>query len=243
MDENEVRGSRVFEYQLRSSDTDFEGVVYFGAYLRMIRDILHKLTDLPVVEVYSAYKKPLRIYEDESVKIEITPSKQTKDEEVYEFKIYKQSGELASEGRIRLAPYPENLQKSEEEQALKKFRNKDRVMVYDTYYKGGVPFDALFRFFTNAITEFRVKHKLTDFWFAVVEIQLAYIRPLKSFEEVTVELRPSRAGEKAMRFDVIILDKDEQKVAQGHVTEVQLDKETWHATVPDPKVLEAIENP
>ncbi|MCL4404410.1 MAG: acyl-CoA thioesterase [Candidatus Marsarchaeota archaeon] len=130
----------------------------------------------------------------------------------------------------------------------KKIVFTDRVRIYDTDAQGIVHYAGYYRFFTDAAEGFMrdtlgLSYPLLDerTWFVVVESEAKYFKSAKLGEELSVLLEPKLVSDKALRFDFEILVNG-SKSCVGHITQVSIDKELWHAVPMPPSVLEKIRN-
>ncbi len=122
----------------------------------------------------------------------------------------------------------------------------DKVRIYDTDAQGVVHYAGYYRFFTDAAENFMNEVLDTDYplidtdtWFVVVESEAKYFMSAKLGDELMVMLKPKLISEKVLRFDFEIYIKDKLSCA-GHMTQVSINKNEWHAVPMPQKVQEKI---
>src|SRR5215475_14880346 len=116
---------------------------------------------------------------------------------------------------------------------------------------GIVFFPHFFRFFEQAEEElFRAAGKTRQelleanhVWMPRVEVFTKFSKPVRNGHAIQVRLTPQFKGEKTVRYDFeIVDDQSSDKVAEGYVTVVCVDAESFKATrIPD-SIRNVIEN-
>jgi len=117
----------------------------------------------------------------------------------------------------------------------------ENVRLYDTDAQGVVHYASYYRFFTDAIDEFRKKvlpgYSLTSdsTSFVTVESHAEYIKPARLDDVLTVKLIPKLVSKKALKFDMRIY-KGSEIVCRGYIIQVAIDTRRWKS-VEIPKSL------
>lgn len=119
------------------------------------------------------------------------------------------------------------------------FLYKEKVRLYDTDAQGIVHFASYYRFFTDALDEYRskvfpgfslLKGKVS---FVTVESYAKYIKPAKIGDMLTVKVKPSLLSDKAVKFEMKIY-KGKELLCKGYMTQVAIDTKMWKAVpIPD----------
>ncbi|MGC9129432.1 MAG: acyl-CoA thioesterase [Candidatus Micrarchaeia archaeon] len=121
------------------------------------------------------------------------------------------------------------------------FLFKEKVRLYDTDAQGIVHFASYYRFFTDALDEFRSKlfpnFSLLEgkVSFVTVESHAEYIKPAKLGDVLSVKVKPSLLSDKAVKFEMEVY-KGKVLLCKGYMTQVAIDTKVWKA-VPIPEEM------
>jgi acyl-CoA thioester hydrolase len=116
------------------------------------------------------------------------------------------------------------------------FVNKDTVMVYDTDYQGVAHYAAYYRFFTDAIENYKkqvlgidINAMSNELWFVVVESKAQYYKSLHINDVISVELNPVVSdSKKSITFNLKIkIDKTGETATEGYLTMVSINPKVW----------------